>query len=93
MPLFHWCLVAFFALMLGLLAVSRRRERGQNGDAGEQPRHECSLCGREDGAEAFLERQFMSGYHHHLCGACVAGLHDEATSRDLVPKDVEEIPE
>jgi hypothetical protein len=93
MPIFHWCLVGFCALMLGLLAASRRRERAQSDDADEETRQECSLCGREDGAEAFVERQFMSGYHHHLCGSCVAELHGEATSRDLVPQDVEEVTE
>ena len=93
MPIFHWCLVGFFALILGLLAISRRRARALDAGVAEDPKAECSLCGREDGQAAFIERQFMSGYHHHLCGSCVAEMHGEVTSRDLLPQDVEELPE
>ncbi|MAF09299.1 hypothetical protein CMK11_02515 [Candidatus Poribacteria bacterium] len=93
MPIFHWCVVGFFALMLLLLAASSRRRRAATEDDEAEQMQECSLCGREDRTEAFVERQFMSGYHHHLCGSCVAELHGEAGSRDILPQDVEELPE
>ena len=93
MPTFHCFVVGFFAVMLLLLAVSSRRRRALTEDADEEPMQECSLCGREGGEDAFVERQFMSGYHHHLCGSCVAELHGEASSLDILPQDVEELRE
>ena len=93
MLIFHWCVLGFFALTLVSLAVSTRRRRAVHGEAEAAAQRECSLCGREDDPEIFVERQFMSGYHHHLCGACVADLHDEVTRRELLPQDVEELPE
>jgi hypothetical protein len=86
MPVFHWVLVSFFALVLVLLAVSTRRRRASTEEAEEAPMQECSLCGREDHEQAFIARQFMSGYHHHLCGPCVAELHGEALGREILPQ-------
>jgi len=88
MPTFHWLLVGFFSVMLVLLAVSTRRRRASTQEVEEEPKQECSLCGREDREQAFIERQFMSGYHHHLCGSCVAEMHGEAHGRDILPHEL-----